>query len=84
VATEVVLDAIARSDGTRASVSRALLRTRLRDTPIGPVRFDRDGDLVGPAVTIMRVTGPGGASDVPGFEGAAIDRVIRPRPEQIR
>jgi DNA-binding SARP family transcriptional activator len=34
-ATEVLLDAIARSDGTRASVSRALLATRIKDGLIG-------------------------------------------------
>ena len=76
-ATEVLLDAIARSDGTRPSVSRALLSTR-RDGSTGPVRFDRNGDLVSPAVTILRIRARDGVSRVAGFEGAAVDRVIRP------
>jgi branched-chain amino acid transport system substrate-binding protein len=44
-ATEVLLDAIARSDGSRASVTRALLATDLRSGLTGDVRFDRDGDV---------------------------------------
>jgi hypothetical protein len=39
-----MLDAIARSDGTRASVTKELLRTRVRDGLIGSFRFDRNGD----------------------------------------
>jgi branched-chain amino acid transport system substrate-binding protein len=44
-ATEVLLDAIARSDGTRASVTRALLATRIEDGLIGDISFDADGDV---------------------------------------
>jgi len=44
-ATEVLLDAIARSDGTRPSVARALLATRIEDGLVGDVRFDADGDV---------------------------------------
>ena len=44
-ATEVLLDAIGRSDGTRASVTRALLATRIEDGLIGDVSFDADGDV---------------------------------------
>ena len=79
-ATEVLLAAIARSDGTRASVSRELMATRLDDGILGPVRFDRNGDMTAPVVTIMRVRGRDGASDVEDFEGAAVDRVIAPPP----
>jgi YVTN family beta-propeller protein len=77
-ATEVLLDAIARSDGTRASVSRALLATRLNASTIGPVRFDRNGDLIAPSITIVRVRDRDGVSQIEAFEGAAFDRVIRP------
>ena len=45
-AAEILLDAIARSDGTRASVSRELLRTRVKDGILGDIRFDRFGDPV--------------------------------------
>lgn len=79
-ATEVLLDAIARSDGTRATVSRALLATRLSDSTIGPVRFDRNGDLIAPSITIVRVRDRDGVSQIEAYEGAAFDRVIRPPP----
>jgi branched-chain amino acid transport system substrate-binding protein len=83
-ATEVLLAAIARSDGSRASVSRALLSTRLTDSVLGPLRFDRNGDLVGPAITILQVQRRDGVSSVEAFEGAAIDRVIAPPATAIR
>ncbi len=44
-ATDVLLDAIGRSDGTRASVTRALLATRIKDGLIGDISFDADGDI---------------------------------------
>jgi DNA-binding SARP family transcriptional activator/ABC-type branched-subunit amino acid transport system substrate-binding protein/streptogramin lyase len=75
-ATEVLLDAIARSDGTRASVARQLIATQLKDSIIGPLRFDRNGDLTASPVTIMRVRRRDGVSGVQFFEGAAIDRVL--------
>jgi DNA-binding SARP family transcriptional activator/ABC-type branched-subunit amino acid transport system substrate-binding protein/DNA-binding beta-propeller fold protein YncE len=83
-ATEILLDAIARSDGTRASVSRELMGTRLDDAILGAVRFDSNGDLVAPAVTILRVHQHKRASNVEGFEGAAIDRIIAPPANGIR
>jgi DNA-binding SARP family transcriptional activator/ABC-type branched-subunit amino acid transport system substrate-binding protein/streptogramin lyase len=83
-ATEVLLDAIARSDGTRASVSRQLLATRLNDGIIGSVHFDANGDMIAPPVTIMRVVRRDGVSDVPAYEGAAINRIITPPPTAIR
>ena len=39
-AAEVMLDAIARSDGTRESVASALTRTRDVATPLGPISLD--------------------------------------------
>jgi branched-chain amino acid transport system substrate-binding protein len=77
-ATEVLLAAIARSDGSRASVTRALLRTRIANGVLGPVAFDRRGDLLDPAVMVLRVRRRDGVSDVENYEGAAVDRVIRP------
>ena len=44
-ATEVVLQAIERSDGTRASVLRELHATRIRDGLLGSFGFDRHGDM---------------------------------------
>jgi branched-chain amino acid transport system substrate-binding protein len=43
-ATELVLDAIGRSDGSRASVLRGIFRTRVQDGLIGNVAIDRYGD----------------------------------------
>ena len=57
-ATEVVLDAIARSDGTRDGVREAMFTTRLDDGLIGDVAFDARGDLQRAPVTIRRVGGP--------------------------
>jgi ABC-type branched-subunit amino acid transport system substrate-binding protein len=56
-AAEILLDAIARSDGTRASVTRELRRTRIEDGILGEIRFDRNGDLVTAPVTFFRVSG---------------------------
>jgi ABC-type branched-subunit amino acid transport system substrate-binding protein len=56
-ATEVVLAAIALSDGTRASVLRELKRARVRDGFLGSFAFDRNGDITPAKVTVMRVTG---------------------------
>ena len=54
-ATEVLLDAIARSDGTRASVVRQLFTTRVTNGLLGSFSFDRNGDTTADAVTIHRV-----------------------------
>jgi DNA-binding SARP family transcriptional activator/ABC-type branched-subunit amino acid transport system substrate-binding protein len=54
-AAEVLLDAIARSDGTRSSVARALLRTRLPNGIVGPVAFTPTGDVRRGAITISRI-----------------------------
>jgi branched-chain amino acid transport system substrate-binding protein len=53
-ATEVLLDAIARSDGTRASVVDELFRTKVENGILGSFSFDRFGDLVPAPVTIYR------------------------------
>ncbi|MFL5893948.1 MAG: BTAD domain-containing putative transcriptional regulator [Thermoleophilaceae bacterium] len=83
-ATQVLLDAIARSDGSRASVTRALFRTRLPRTVVGPVRFDQNGDLTSPPVTILRVVAGHGVSRTPYFTGSVVDRVIVPPAGALR
>jgi branched-chain amino acid transport system substrate-binding protein len=65
-AAEILLDAIARSDGTRASVTRELFHTRIEDGILGDISFDRYGDLVEGPVTVYRVT----------RKGLVFDRVI--------
>jgi branched-chain amino acid transport system substrate-binding protein len=44
-AADVVLDAIAASDGTRRSVTDHLFRARVRGGLLGDFRFDRNGDI---------------------------------------
>jgi DNA-binding SARP family transcriptional activator/ABC-type branched-subunit amino acid transport system substrate-binding protein/streptogramin lyase len=56
-AAEILLDAIARSDGTRSSVTRELFKTRVEDGILGDIRFDENGDLVKAPVTIFRIAG---------------------------
>ena len=76
-ATEMVLDAIAHSDGTRASVLRELQATRVTGGDLGNFTFDRYGDINPAKVTILRVTGhtPRNVSLPLDYEGAVIDRV---------
>ena len=45
-AAQVMLSAIARSDGTRASVVKAMFATRVKNGIMGTFRFDRNGDIV--------------------------------------
>ena len=53
-ATEVLLDAIGRSDGTRMSVIRELFATKVRNGVLGTFSFDRFGDIVPSPVAIYR------------------------------
>ena len=54
-AAEIFLDAIARSDGTRGSVTEQVRLTDVRNGILGNISWDRKGDLVEGPVTIMRV-----------------------------
>jgi branched-chain amino acid transport system substrate-binding protein len=53
-ATEVLLDAIARSDGTRASVVKELFATRITNGILGSFSFDQNGDIIPRPVGIYR------------------------------
>ena len=55
--TEVLLAAIAASDGTRASVSDHLLSVRVTDGILGSFGFDQNGDMTFNAMPIFRVPG---------------------------
>jgi ABC-type branched-subunit amino acid transport system substrate-binding protein/DNA-binding beta-propeller fold protein YncE len=68
-AAGILLDAIARSDGTRASVTRELRATRVEDGILGDIRFDANGDLVEGPFTIYRFT----------RKGPTVDRVVTVR-----
>jgi branched-chain amino acid transport system substrate-binding protein len=84
-AVEILLDAIARSDGTRASVNRELRRTIVEDGILGDIRFDENGDLVEGPVTFFRAVGPREPSttEVVSTKGLAFDRVIMARSELL-
>jgi branched-chain amino acid transport system substrate-binding protein len=55
-ATDALLDAIAASDGSRASVTAAMLKLRVKDGIIGDFAFDSNGDVTPPLVSVYRVT----------------------------
>jgi branched-chain amino acid transport system substrate-binding protein len=66
-ATELVVRAIARSDGSRGSVLRELKASRVRNGILGSFHFDRNGDLTPASVAIARIT----------KTDSVIDRVVR-------
>ena len=69
-AAEVLLDAIARSNGTRASIVEALFETRVKDGILGSFGFDSNGDVVPATGTVYRT-----------HDGrAVVDRVVRVSP----
>ncbi len=73
-ATEALLMAIARSDGTRSSVVRELHELRIVNGLLGTFRFDRYGDTTLNYTTILRVVKkPPPGSDTP---RGVIDRVL--------
>jgi ABC-type branched-subunit amino acid transport system substrate-binding protein len=75
-ATQVLLDAIARSDLTRASVARGLPGTVLTDSVLGAIALDRQGDLRAPSITIVRAERAGGSDVLGSSDGASIDTVM--------
>jgi ABC-type branched-subunit amino acid transport system substrate-binding protein len=83
-ATDVLLEAIARSDGTRASVLDGLMRTRLRDALIGDIAFDARGDIREGAETIVRVVGGGTGTSIASVDGAVVERVARLSPSLVQ
>lgn len=78
-ATELVLDAIERSDGTRASVLKELRASEVKDGILGSFSFDSNGDLTPASVPILGVTGstPPGAGLSASQQGAVVDRVVK-------
>jgi branched-chain amino acid transport system substrate-binding protein len=54
-AANLLLDAIARSNGTRRSVARGVLATKVSKGLTGTFAFDANGDATPAAVTIFRV-----------------------------
>jgi hypothetical protein len=83
-AAQVLLHAIARSDGTRASVTAELLRARVRGGILGDFRITSTGDIEPSPVAILRARRAGGSNAIQGYEGADIVRVIEPPPWLLR
>ncbi len=77
-ATEVLLDAIRRSNGTRSSVVEELFRTRVSDGLLGSFSFDRNGDISESPITILQVRGQEASGTTAGVDGGAVARVVRP------
>jgi hypothetical protein len=51
----VLLDAVARSDGTRPSVARELLATRVQSGIVGGFAITPDGDTTARTISLYRV-----------------------------
>ena len=76
-----MLDAIARSDGTRASVTREVFGTRVEDGILGDIRFDRNGDLLNAPFTFFRIVGERSSEE--GLH-PTVDRVVLARSALLR
>jgi branched-chain amino acid transport system substrate-binding protein len=83
-ATEVLLDAIARSDGSRASVVEELFKTRVQNGLLGSFGFDANGDITESPVTIVRVRRGGSSTTIRSVEGGVVERVVRPESRLVR
>ena len=53
-AAEILLDAIARSDGTRRSVLDEVSRTVVTNGILGNIGWDAQGDLLEAPITVLR------------------------------
>ena len=56
-AADVMLAAIAASDGTRDSVTRQLMAIRVRNGILGSFGFDQHGDKTSPTISVYKVVG---------------------------
>jgi YVTN family beta-propeller protein len=75
-ATELLLDAISRSDGTRASVTRELFATNEQHGVTGPVSFDARGDPSPAPIAIYRIDSNAPREPHHSVQGEVFDRVI--------
>jgi YVTN family beta-propeller protein len=84
-AAETALAAIAASDGTRSSVTHALLAQPPVAGPLGQLRFDRNGDSSPSVFSIYRIRpGATGLGQTSAQQGLGLDRVILARPALAR
>jgi ABC-type branched-subunit amino acid transport system substrate-binding protein len=81
--TALVLDPVAKSNGSRKSILDRLARARVSNGILGSFRFDPNGDKTPATFTILRVTGrmaPGLTTD---FQGATVDRTVHLQPNLV-
>jgi branched-chain amino acid transport system substrate-binding protein len=78
-AADLVMDAIARSDGSRASVLHQLFASEVKDGILGTFRFDPNGDISPASIPVLRITRatPPGESLPLDFQGATLDRLVQ-------
>jgi len=82
-AAQVLLDAIARSNGTRASVTKELFATRIRSA-VGNITIDRNGDPQTASITIFRLAyGKHNSTNQSDFQDSVINRIIVPPPRIV-
>ena len=58
-------------------MTRELLGLEIENGILGNFRFNANGDMTPPAITVLRVTGEKGADAPELFGGADFDRVMR-------
>ena len=83
-ATEVMLDAIAHSNGTRQSVTRALLASCVHNGILGSFCFDANGDPTVAPVTILQANQPVGSAPELDTNGTNLLDVIPTKQTSIR
>ena len=83
-AADAMLDAIADSDGSRASVLAALRARRARPGLIGSFRFDAAGDATSAPIVILRARRGDGSPTVLSTDGADVAGVTNVPPRLLR
>ena len=80
-----MIDAIARSDGTRRSVARALFKTCVHNGILGSFCFDANGDPTSTGISIVKAMRPGGDRTIPdNTQGADLVTMIYPPRTLVR
>jgi branched-chain amino acid transport system substrate-binding protein len=82
-ATQLLLDAISRLNGTRASVTRELFATDPNQGIIGPISFDANGDPAPAPIAIYRIDSNAPRNPHHDVQGEVFDRVIEVPPALI-
>jgi ABC-type branched-subunit amino acid transport system substrate-binding protein len=79
-ATQTLLEAIRRSDGSRASIVAELTHGRAAETIIGGISFDANGDPSRTPVSIYRISKAAPPGRHLPVSGLLLDRVIEADP----